>query len=79
MFEREVFRKQMYSIEESTCDIGGRFGAPRSHSAPRSDLAPPQGFSTGELCPSCPLVTPLLVHHNKQHVHESGPQIFLYL
>ena len=28
MFEREVIRKQMYSIEESTCDIVGTFRHP---------------------------------------------------
>jgi len=34
MFEPEVFRKQMYCIEESACDILGLFGAPKSISAP---------------------------------------------
>jgi len=28
MFETEVFRKQMYCIEESTCDIVGNFRRP---------------------------------------------------
>jgi len=28
MFEPEVFRKQMYCIEESTCDNVGTFGTP---------------------------------------------------
>ena len=28
MFEPEFFRKQMYSIEESTCDIVGTFRRP---------------------------------------------------
>ena len=46
---KQVFRKQMYCIEESTCDTVGIFGAPRS----RSDSAP------GQLCPFLPLVTPL--------------------
>jgi len=49
MFEREVFRKQMYCIEKSTCDIVGTFRRPHSDSAP------------GELCPLAPLVTPLHV------------------
>jgi len=31
MFKPEVFRKQMYCIEESTCDIVGIFDALRSH------------------------------------------------
>jgi len=34
MFEPEVFLKQMYGIEENTCDIVGTFGAPRSESVP---------------------------------------------
>jgi len=42
MFEPEAFRKQMYCIEESTCEIVGTFWRPRSHSAP------------GELRPPCP-------------------------
>ena len=63
MFETEVFRKYMYCIEESTCDIVGTFRRPLSHSAfphsfgapaairrPHSDSAP------GKLCA---LVTPL--------------------
>jgi len=48
MFGPKVFRKQMYGIEESTCDIVGTFGASRSHWRPHSDSAPK------ELCPSCP-------------------------
>jgi len=34
MFQPEVFRKQMYFTEESTCDIIGIFGALRGHSSP---------------------------------------------
>jgi len=49
MFEPEVFRKQIYCIEESTCDIVGTFRLPHSDSVP------------GELCQPCPLVTPLIV------------------
>jgi len=45
MFEPEFFWKEMYCIEESTCDIIETFGAPRSNSVPNSDSA------TGELCP----------------------------
>ena len=44
MFEPEVFRKQMYSVEGSICDIVGIFPHPHSHWAPHSDSAP------GELC-----------------------------
>ena len=47
MFEPEVFRKQMFCIEESTCDVVGTlrrpsqsFGAPRSDSAPRQSCPP---------------------------------------
>jgi len=48
MFEPELFRKQMYCIEESTCDIVGTFQRPpQSFGAHRSDAAP------GELCPPC--------------------------
>ena len=35
VLELELFRKQIYCIEESTCDIFGTFRRPRS------DLAPP--------------------------------------
>jgi len=34
IFEPEVFRKQMYCIEECVCDIVGIFWLPRNHSAP---------------------------------------------
>jgi len=47
VFEPEVFRKQMYCIEESACDIVGAFGSP-------SDSGP-------ELCPLAPLVMPWLL------------------
>jgi len=50
-FEPEVFRKQMYCVEESTCDIVG---------TSRSDSAPPKWFDAGGLCPPCPLVTSLI-------------------
>jgi len=48
VLEPEVFRKQMYCIEESTCGIVGAFGSP-SDSAPR------------ELCPLAPLFMPWLL------------------
>jgi len=49
MFEPEVFPKQMYCIEESTCDIVGPFrrSTPVGRRA-HGDSAP------GELCPSFP-------------------------
>jgi len=39
VFEPDVFRKQMYSIEQNTCDTVGTFGASRSDPEP------------GEMCP----------------------------
>ena len=51
------FWKQMYCIEESTCDIVATFRRP-----PQSFVAPRSYSASGELCPSCtPLVTPLIV------------------
>jgi len=41
MFETKVLRKQMYSIEDSTCDITGTFRRPHSDSAP-GELLPPR-------------------------------------
>jgi len=43
VFQPEVFRKHMYCIEESTCNILGAFGAPCIDSAPGncSPLTPP--------------------------------------
>ena len=53
MFEAEVFWKQMYCIEESTCDIVGTFR--------------PRDSSPRVLCPPSPLVTPLgATHHHQQ-------------
>jgi len=40
MFEPDVFRKEIYSIEESTCDIVGSFRRPRSDSAPGESCPP---------------------------------------
>jgi len=40
VFEPELFRKQIYCIEESTCDIVGTFQHPQqSFGAHRSDSA----------------------------------------
>ena len=66
MFEHEVFRKHIYCIEKSTCDIVGTF---RHH---RSDSAP------GELCPRCPsLYAPALVAGLLIRPEESHKQIVL--
>jgi len=60
MIESEVFRKQMYCIVESACDIVGLFDPPRSDFGLHSDSAP------GSLFPHAPpVVTPL------QHTHKS--------
>jgi len=40
MFEPEDFRKQMYCIEESTCDIVCTFGGLADIRRPHSDSAP---------------------------------------
>jgi len=40
MFEPELFRKQMYCIEEILVALLGLFGAPCSDSAPHIDSAP---------------------------------------
>jgi len=48
MFEPEEFRKQMYCIEESACDIVDFPSPPAVIRRPHSDSAP------GELCPPCP-------------------------
>jgi len=42
MFEPEVFRKQMYCIEESTCDTVGTFWRPS------------QSFGARGIVPRCP-------------------------
>jgi len=41
MFKLEVFRKQMYCIEESTCDIVWTFWLPHNDSAPGQLCSPP--------------------------------------
>jgi len=46
MFEPEIFRKQMYCIEESLCDIVETLWLHHSDSAP------------GELCPPSPSLRP---------------------
>jgi len=40
MFEPEVFRKQMYCVEESTCDIVGPFRRPTQSFGAR-EIVPP--------------------------------------
>jgi len=57
VFETEVFRKQMYCIDESTCDAVDTFR--RSHIA----------SETGELCPLAPLVTQLVTMNDLSQSH----------
>jgi len=45
MFDTEVFRKQMYCIEESVCDIVWTLRRPRS------DLPPPNKLGAREVVP----------------------------
>jgi len=55
MFEPEVFLKQMYCVEESTCVIVGTFRRPRSDSAPPAEIRRPYRDSApGKLWPLCP-------------------------
>jgi len=63
MFEPEVYRKQMYCIEKSTCDIAGTFRRPRqSFGVPRNDSAPPVTWRPGNYASLAPpLVTPLTI------------------
>jgi len=41
MFEPEVFRKQMYCNEESTCNIAGTFWRPGNHAPLVTPLVTP--------------------------------------
>jgi len=52
MFEPELFRKQMYCTEESTCDIVRTFRAPA--------VIPHRGSAPGELWPLPPFFAPLV-------------------
>ena len=55
MFEPEVFRKQMYCIEESTSDIIGTFQRPCSHLTPLAVIWRPHSDSAPrELRPPYP-------------------------
>jgi len=57
MFEPEIFRKQMYCIEESICDIVGTF------------WYPPQSFGTLESVPPLPLLVTSLELHEVEQCH----------
>jgi len=50
MFESEVFRKHMYGIEDSTCDIVGTFRRPpQSFGAPAVIRRPHSDSASGKL------------------------------
>jgi len=60
MFKPEVFRKQIYCIEESACDIVGTFlPTPAVIWRLHSDL------TLGNCTPLPPIVTPLVTCQNK--------------
>jgi len=64
MFEPEVFRKQMYSTEESICEIVRRFQRP-----PQSSGAPIVIWRPGNCAPSlrpCTLANNLAVSHKNE-------------
>jgi len=54
VFQPEIFRNQMYCLEEITCDIVGTLRRPRSHSAA------PQRYGARGIVPPLPhVLTPL--------------------
>jgi len=54
IFETEVFRKHMFYIEGSTCDIVGTFRHPRSQWAPPHWFGVPIVTRRREIAPSSP-------------------------
>jgi len=64
IFEPEVFRMQMYCIEECSWDILGFFGVPAILRRPRSVLAPPQLFDARVIAPLAPSLRPCWLNHN---------------
>jgi len=61
IFEPEVFRKQMYCVEECTCDIVGIFWRPSNHSAPPQYFSDPRVIWRPGISAPCPFVMPLLI------------------
>jgi len=55
IFEPEVFRKQMYCVEECTYDILGIFRRPRNHSAPSQYFSAPRVIWRPGNCDPLPL------------------------
>jgi len=61
MFEHEIFRKQMYRNEKSTCDSVGIFWPTRSHSTPHAMIWRHIVIqSPGNCPPLASFVTPLV-------------------
>ena len=58
MWEPEVFRKQMYCTEESTCDIAGTFRPPPSVIRRPGSCAPLPPLVTPLVWTNCPVVAP---------------------
>ena len=54
-FEPEVFRKQMYCVEECTCDIVGIFWLPGNHSTPPQYFSAPRVIRRLGICAPFPL------------------------
>jgi len=72
MFETEVFQKQMYCIEGSTCDIVGTFRRPRSHSAPPTVIWRPDSDSARrELRTPCPPRYPPAGHKQRTWIRRN--------
>ena len=62
MLEPEAFRKEIYCIEESTCETVATFRRhQQTFGAFRSDWAPPEWSGARGIVPSCPPVVTLLV------------------
>jgi len=62
MFEREVFRKEIYCIKGSNCEIVRNFRRlQQTFGVSSSDSAPPW-WSPGELCPQSPLACSSLMY-----------------
>jgi len=63
MFETEVFRKQIYCVEESTCDIFGTFiRPPQRFGAPAVIWRNHGGSAPGKLCPRYAPVLTCRIH-----------------
>jgi len=55
MFEPEVFREQMYCVEETTCDMLGLFGRPNDSTPGHCSSLPPLGTPLKRISYATPL------------------------